>query len=368
MSAGVAKVRVLYDGWPLVYRPDSPAALHLVDLLRRRPREVEALAALPGEPVFPLPEGVEGLLHPLPDHASARLAWEQRILPGFLRQTAAGLLHSAARRPPLFSSRRVLLSLEECCGCEQKPSGLAGRLGEAMAVGGLARGLQALWPEDLPDPEMGFRGKVLRIPPGVPEEFRDRAKGSGLPDLPGSFVLYHGPGSAQSLSALFSAWSWVIPGLGDSCPLLIAGLSRESREIASALISEYGLSGTVILLPVLGVGRLAAVYRASDAVFHPAASTPWAGAVRLALACGKPLVALEDSISSVMTGPAAYLIPASARPGETSRLLGAALLSVLVEEELSAALAAAAALRSAAWSPPDFSSRLGAAYSQIVHP
>lgn len=376
-------MRVLYDGWALVHRPDSPAALHLADLLRRLPSGVHARVALPGQPFTPLPETAEGMLQVTPDHPAARLRWEQRILPTLARRSGAALLHQPTGRPPLFGRTRVLLSTEAGYADQPDRQALAARLGEAMAQGGLARGPHLLWPEDLPQP--AWAGRVHRLPPSVPGEFSvdggEEPAAFGL-DLPERYALYHGPGSERSLRFLLASWSWAAAALGDATPLVAAGLSEPAGRRLAALLDEYGLAGTVTLLPRLGVAGLASVYRASAAVFHPAPGSPWTGPARLALACGRPLVALEDQISAALAGPAAYLVPPGPKPSrsnagesppqagaalsQTTRLLGAALLTLLVEDDLAGQLAAAAAARSASWSPPDFPDRLGSIYSAIT--
>ncbi len=85
----------------------------------------------------------------------------------------------------------------------------------------------------------------------------------------------------------------------------------------------------MLILPPLIPPEIPALYRRASALFHPAPVTPWGGPVRHALASGAPVVALETGLSSAMVGPAAYLVP-----GEDDRAMGAALITVIVEDEV----------------------------------
>ena len=89
----------------------------------------------------------------------------------------------------------------------------------------------------------------------------------------------------------------------------------------------------------------------------PDLSLVWTGP--LAMACGKPLVASETALIGAIVGPAAYL----ALPGD-ARSLGAALVTVIVEEQVAESLSAAASQRSAKWRVSEFSEQLEKIYSK----
>jgi glycosyltransferase involved in cell wall biosynthesis len=77
------------------------------------------------------------------------------------------------------------------------------------------------------------------------------------------------------------------------------------------------------------------------------------------MACGKPLVASETALTDAIVGPAAYLAP----PGD-ARSLGAALVTVIVEEQVAENLSAAASRRSANWRAAEFREQLEKIYSK----
>ena len=79
------------------------------------------------------------------------------------------------------------------------------------------------------------------------------------------------------------------------------------------------------------------------------------------MACGKPLVASETALTGAIVGPAAYLAP----PGD-ARSLGAALVTVIVEEQVAENLSAAASQRSANWRAVEFREQLERIYRKAL--
>ena len=354
-------MKILYDGWSLVHQPNSPAALHLLTLLAAHPAEFPAWVGLPGEAFHPLPPGVETLRQAEPDTDWGRLGWEQRTLPALAGRTGADLVHLVGSSPALFGSRRTLVSPASFAGAGlpagRRRPGFAARLGESLSLGSLGRVNAWLWPADLPFDLAGRR--VHRLPPAVHPYFQcaleahcpapsDERPLDGL-DLPETYLLVHGPGDEPALRCLLDAWSWAAGSIGAYFPLVLVGLDRADQDRLAALLAEYQLTGTAIPLPRLSLTTLAALYRRCSALFHPAHISPWGDPVRLALACGKPVVALESERAAALVGPAGYLVPANADYPAMSRALGAALITVVVEESLAEKLAEAAGRQAASW-------------------
>lgn len=359
-------LRVLYDGWSLVYGPNSPAALHLLALLALLPPEIEAEVALPGAAPAWLPPGIQRHVQPMPDTPRAHLVWEQRTLPQAAERCKADLLHLVSPTPALFGRTPTVVS----------PAGLPGDAGtgprrgffdrlRASTYGGMGRVDALLWPEDLPVNESiqaqlaGGAARLFRLPPLA-------FPGLGFPvgnppaedlDLPGAFVLYHGTDHPQALRRLVDAWSWPAGSFGESYPLFLLGLGDTARASLPALLREYGLEATVHALPVLSPGGVAGLYRGCIALLHPAPSSPWGDPVRAALVYGKPVVAADTPLARALVGPAAYLLPEN-----DARSMGAALITILVEDSVSEQLSNAARQRAAAWDMSAFGPRLLDAY------
>lgn len=346
--------RVLYDGWALTRQPNGHAALHLLTMLELHPPDFQALVALPAPPMHPLPETVEILQQPMADTPTNRLRWEQHILPRMAVERCAHLLHQTAGSPPLWSKVPCLVSPAAFSqhGLFEESRGLRStwveRLRQAAGWGGLARNATLLWPEDLPPIELDSPTRML---PGVVHPlFQPAEDGAGGAQerfrsltgkaLPETYILYYGPAGEADFERLFSAWSWAAGPIGEYYPLVLAGSAGHSAVI---LTEKNSLAGSVRLLPELPVAALAALYQGSSLLFHPAEVPAWGDPVRMALACGKPVVALDTPRCAALVGPAAYLAPYD----DSGRALGAALLSVVVEESLSASLGEAALRRTA---------------------
>jgi glycosyltransferase involved in cell wall biosynthesis len=175
-------------------------------------------------------------------------------------------------------------------------------------------------------------------------------------------VLYHGPSEEMVLRRLLNAWSWVAGPLGEAYPLLAVGLGEAGRERLAALAAENGLGETMRSLPGLPPQALGAIYRRSSALLHPLEEPPWGGPARLALASGTPVVSIESERMDALVGPAAYLVDAGDR-----RALGAAIVTILVEEGVARQLANAGRQRAATWSLKAFADGLAQAYREIMN-
>lgn len=365
-------IRVLYDGWPLITQPNSPSALHLRAILAQLPEQVEALVALPDE--LSLGGDVATAIQPTPNSPCGRLRWEQLVLPRIRRRLEADLLHLTSPGVPLLAGAKNLVSP---CGYSsswsdvQHPQGEGQhksfweRLRLAAAAGGLARLEATLWPDDLPAPTQA--GQVHALPPSVHPDFipgkSDHQAGdhTAALELPDTYLLYHGPGDPDSLYRLILAWRWAAAHIGTYHPLLVTGLKSTAQAYLQALLEQSNFGDTVQITSATTAEMLVPLYQGCTALFHPAPVSPWGGAVRRALACGKPVVAAEGALASALVGPAAYLAPM-----DDPRALGAALITVVVEEEVAGDLAKAAGERAGGWEMQGFGARLVEVYEAIV--
>lgn len=369
-------MNVLYDGWDLAYQPNSPAAFHLLTLLAARPAGVQAFVGLPDQSFHSFAEDVRVIAIPVSNTSSGRLAWEQRRLPGLAQECRADLLHSFGRAA-LFQNCAAVISpadlgwVLESDGMAREHFTLADRLGEALGAGGLARLKAHFWPGDLARVASGLRETARRflLPPVVHPAFISSISPNGRSfaelDLPENFILYQGNGLRESLQRLLAAWSWAAASIGAEYPLVAVGMSRAKCSLMDQIAREYRLDDTVRCLPPLPLPVLASVYRACRAVFHPEEATAWGGALRQGLVCGKPLVGMETRISDAILGDAGYLVRGGGSEAEQIRALGAALITVIVNDEVTQNLGKAAEERSARYRLQDFSTALGEAYQAL---
>jgi glycosyltransferase involved in cell wall biosynthesis len=376
-------MRVLYDGWPLVRNPISPGSLHLLAILENLPDDIDPIVAFP-ESVPMWMGDIPAEIRPTPDTPSGRLRWEQFRIPLLARKLKVNILHLTAPAAPVFSGLSTLISpsgfgagIEDWSGVRHSSTDsihFLTRLRLSLAQGGMVQVKEILWPLDLPGSELS--GKLATLPPIVPLDFIPRAAGQLQPSdnkaisfadrfeklgLPESFFLYHGPGDRRNLEQLLQAWKWAAAAIGASYPLVVIGLTHQAKKIFSSLVEEYDIGDNQRVLPDVKPDLLPNLYQGCTAVFHSAPASPWCGPVRLALACGKPLVASESLLTDAIAGPAAYLVDE-----EDARALGAALVTVVVEEQVAESLSAAAIKRSANWLFPGFGEQLLERYHKVV--
>lgn len=348
----MSSIRVLYDGWPLIYQPDGPAALHLSTLLSLVPESVEPVVALPVE------NSPEGFLSgfELAHNASNRLnQWHQRLLPNLAKDHAASLIHSTAIAASLFGASRTAISPSGYGLLEPALQGLQARIGQAMGRGGLARA-EILYPADQPAPKLP--GQLRPIPPTTNPAFA--ASGLDLPgelELPESYLLYHGPSHPATLLHLLESWAWAAASIGELYPLVLLGLSEEAKRFVEGQLPGFHLEDFVQVLPRVHPAHIAPIYQSASALAHPAPPSFWGDPIRHALTCSKPIVAFRNPASEAVVGDAAYLV----EEGDL-RAFGAALITVVVDDKVSADLRSAAQKRSSHWRPAAFQEALYAIY------
>ncbi len=351
-------LKVLYDGWPLVAAPDSPASLHLLELLAAQPAGVSPALALPDAPPTDLPAGLEIHVQHTPLTPGGARRWLQRALPDFQRQSQAAVLHTAQSAAPLFPAGPVVVSP---CGFgpeERPPSGFHARLGAALGAGGMSRA-HVLWPDDTTTP--ATIQPARSIPAATPAVFHPAHKGQRPPfDLPEDYILCQVPANPALLNRVLSAWSWAHGPLGADSPLVLLGLDAYGRAYAETILKSEDMQSSVRVLPPTAPAEAAAVYRGCRALFHPAGPGGWCSPVRLALACGKPVIGANRPDLAELVGPAGFLIEE-----DDARHLGGGLIAVLVKDAVRRELEEKAAVRAAAWQPAAFADALARFYQSL---
>ncbi len=319
-------MRVLLDGWPLVHAPHSPAAVHLWMAWEALQQAGETVAVAWPAPPPPPWEAAPEALAPHPPTPWGRLRWEQRALARQAARWQADLLYGAAGLPLLRSVPTLHAPAPET---PAPPTSGWERLRQALGAGGAARGA-VLSPAALPPPP-----SVAAPPDSLP-----------LPrPLPEAFVLFHAPRSPAGWSRVPEAWlRWAAGSIGGSTPLLVLGAPDDLSVAAPPEIAE-----TVVPYPPVAPALLPAIYARAVALFHLERALPWGSPLRLALAWGVPVVACEEPETVAQVGAAAYLAPC-----EALRDLAAALVTVVVEDEVAEALRQSGHSRAAEWSAEAF--------------
>ncbi len=353
-------MRIALNGWPLApgAQENAPglgldlAAHALLTIAAELPGHApdwEFTVVHPAGDLIPLPDGLAAAAVAAGTSAWARIRFEQWSLPAALHRTGARALWTSVPSAPLRSPVPVLVPAD-LSAAEPVGGSVAARLQRALARAGTDGAALRHIPEDLPIP-LPVAGNYVRLPPVVGSFFHpDPAAGDPKSlercGIEGPFVLTHNP-PASEIAPLLAAWSWVAAALGDSYSWVVVGLDKRRQRFAQEQISRRGLSDSVSLMRSAPLLDLPALYRSASAFLG--AGRPEGHELRHALACGLPIAAGSSGSVAHVVGPAGYLVPY----GDT-RLLGAACLAVLVQEDLAVSLREKALARARAyrgWEP-----------------
>jgi glycosyltransferase involved in cell wall biosynthesis len=134
------------------------------------------------------------------------------------------------------------------------------------------------------------------------------------------------------LKRVLAAWSWVDASLGDSVRLRLLCPTANWAEAARREAEGLGIGESVDCVGFDEEPDVAGIYGRARVLLHAGGvSTPQI--FRWALASGVPLAAESSAAAAAVAGTAAYLVPAS-----DTRALGAAVLTLLVEDSVAGAL------------------------------
>jgi glycosyltransferase involved in cell wall biosynthesis len=377
-------ISVLYDGWPLIYEPESLTSLHLWTLLAYIPPQVEPIVALPA-PAPPWLSEITTHIYHTPNNSWSRMVWQQKTLPELIRRLNIQILHLTSKNVPFFKADisvvspaaydfTPLNSLNSFLNREPVIRNLPAKRGrlfidrirEALSMGGLARAHTIFWPEDIPEPD-SF-SPITPLPPVIHPDFLHKTPelpifgmtGTTI-NLPEDYILYHGPYDTRSIYRLLQTWSWAAGSIGEQYPLLLIGVDRRIHKQIESILAKTDFGDTIRLAADVSPPAIPFIYQNCSALFHLAEVSPWDGPLRYAMVSGIPIVSVDNPLVKAIIGPAGYLVQL-----DDDRNLGAAIISLIVDQELSLGLAKAAKDRSTEWFKKDFSKSLLTAYQELV--
>ena len=159
-------------------------------------------------------------------------------------------------------------------------------------------------------------------------------------DLPSEFVLYFGGFDIRkNVHHLLLAWTYAGPSLGEQIPLVLAG--NQPKEWGTprfpdlrSYAHELDIEKYLMWLGEIAEEDKPALYRLAKAVVFPSRYEGFGLPILEAMACGTPVIACDVSSIPEVTGDAAYLVPP-----DDARQLGAAILAVMIQDDLHAHLA-----------------------------
>jgi hypothetical protein len=254
-----------------------------------------------------------------------RLRFEQWELPRNASDHGMDLLLVPHATAPMVSKIPVVCF--DGIEAYSPPFTFAERLGRGLGMAGRANAKGVLWPSDgLP----GGPPNRVNFVPFVLSDFNPKAQSTDKQiqkryTLPEDYVLVHG---SRHLEALLAAWTWVFSAMGETTSLLILESSEQIRQSAETQAAAYGIQESVQILETFEPEDLPAIYRGAS-VFISTSMRSGGHPLRWAMASGVPVAGFHEPNREAILGQAGYLVEEN-----QTRKLGAAVLSLLVQDEL----------------------------------
>jgi glycosyltransferase involved in cell wall biosynthesis len=135
--------------------------------------------------------------------------------------------------------------------------------------------------------------------------WRDGAVGAGVP-----YIAYVGkPTERRNLSALIRAFAALKAARGLPHKLLIVGADLPGTSPFRRVIAELGLEREVVVRGYATHDEMALVYNAADLFIYPSSYEGFGMPVLEAMACGTPVIALDNTAFPEFAGGVAHLLP-----------------------------------------------------------
>jgi hypothetical protein len=145
----------------------------------------------------------------------------------------------------------------------------------------------------------------------------------------------------EDIRRALAAWTWVDGSLGDTYPLQFLSWDPQVEQLVATVAAEFNVAESVM---TRAPTKLHSQLYHEAAVFLSVRPQAWGQPFRWAMASGVPVAAFESQSANSILGDAGYLVP----DGDT-RGLGAACLSLLVQDELAESLRVKGRSRAAAY-------------------
>jgi glycosyltransferase involved in cell wall biosynthesis len=156
--------------------------------------------------------------------------------------------------------------------------------------------------------------------------------------LPPEYVLYLGGYDVRkNLPMLLCAYTYVKRGLGDRCPLVLAGrlpTGRSPRFTAvEPLLDAFDLRDVVCVIGEVDEADKPALYRGAACFVYPSRYEGFGLPPLEAMACGTPVVATDASSLPEVVGHAGFLVG----PDDVQGAAGA-IIAILTQDDLAGSL------------------------------
>src|SRR5260370_22349981 len=137
--------------------------------------------------------------------------------------------------------------------------------------------------------------------------WRRRVLGEDVP-----YIAYVGkPTERHNLSPLIRAFAALKKGKRISHKFLIVGANLPGTSPFRQVIAELGLDAEVVVIGYANHDKLVWVYNSADLFVYPSSYEGFGMPVLEAMACGTPVIALDNTAFPEFAGGVAHLLPAA---------------------------------------------------------
>ena len=376
-------MHIAYNGWfwDQPYTGSGQYLRRLMHALRRLAPDLQMTLVLPPrlQSAQDVPDHVTVMTTSGPGGNLGKVWFEQVTFPHTVGRSKADIAHVPYWGAPLSSPARLVTSVLDVIplALPEYAASLSAKLYTSL-VTATARGSAHIL--TLSEAAKADIVKFLDVPPemitptylAADERFhpklgaeRDEAVRAKY-DLPDRFVLYLGGFDVRKqVNQLLLAYTYVGPGMGEEIPLVIAGRAPEWGTSVFPDLPKYAadlkIANWVRWLGYVDEADKPSLYRLADVFVFPSRYEGFGLMALEAMASGTPVVANEISSIPEVVGDAAYLVP----DGD-ARAMGAAIISLLLQEPLREALVNQGLARATAFSWRKTAKETLAVYEQVM--
>ena len=345
--------RILINGW-FFHKPNTGSGQYLRLLLKHLnntdPRmEIHVISPLPTQ----LPESCILHVHNTVDRQINKFYFEQIIVPRTAKQIEADVIHVPYWSPPFKSPCPMVITIHDIIPLllpEQRRS-LIHRVYTSITVAATQGASHIITDSNTSHDDIVANLQVadtqvhtvhlgtddIYSPHQNPVAVKKVRTNYNLPD---TYVLYLGGFQRhKNLRHLLAAWTWAEPIASEDCPLVIAGRLPKKPDgymydNLPDIANELGINDTVRFIGEVKEEDKATLYQLASCFVFPSSYEGFGLPPLEAMACGVPVITTGSGALKEIVGDAAYLIsdPVDARE------LGAAMISVIVDEKLASDL------------------------------
>ncbi|MBH27622.1 MAG: hypothetical protein CL789_00085 [Chloroflexi bacterium] len=345
--------RVLINGW-FFHKPNTGSGQYLRLLLKHLSSadtrmEIHVISPVSTE----VPDSCTLHVHNTLDRQINKFYFEQVIVPRAAKQVGADVLHIPYWSPPFKSPCPVIITIHDIIPIllPEHSRSLIHRVYTAITIAATQGTSHIITDSNTSHDDIVANlnladTQVHTIHLGTDDVYKPQQnpvavnKVRASYNLPDTYILYLGGFQRhKNLRHLLAAWTWAEPVANEDCPLVIAGRLPEQPDgyiydNLPNIVNELGINDTVRFIGEVKEEEKTTLYQLASCFVFPSSYEGFGLPPLEAMACGVPVVTTSAGALKEVVGDAAYLIsePVDARE------LGAAIISVIVDENLASDL------------------------------